>query len=516
MSREAPLILDGQSLTVLDVVDVARKSRKVQLAPDAVVRMNESLAFVDGLIQNDGEPVYGINTGLGVFANRRISIGDAAQLSRNLVLSHAVGVGSPFPEEVVRAAMLIRANSLTVGHSGVRPVIVETLLALLNAGVYPFVPEQGSLGSSGDLAPLSHLALSFTDGPDGETGQAFLNGALVSGREALAAAGIDRLALGPKEGLALTNGTAFSAALATLALADATRLIDHAELATAFVYEALLGLAVALDERLHRARRHDGQQRVAARMRRLLQGSTLVDSEPRVQDAYSLRCAPQILGPVRDIVSFVAGWIENEINAVTDNPLIFSEGPKGMQAVSGGNFHGEVLAFAADYLGIAMAEVAALAERQINRLIHPAYSFGLPSMLARHSEGAGLNSGLMMPHYTAVSLTMENRTLAAPDTVHSMPVSAGQEDLNANSQTAARHLRTIVENTENVLAALLFTAAQALDLRLAQKPGLKPSPAVGRAHEIIRQQVATVDRDRLYPPDLDRIRGLMRSGALDG
>jgi histidine ammonia-lyase len=516
MDELTTLELDGRSLTIDDVVDVARRGRKVRLAAAAIERTNASRRFVDTLVQNGGEPVYGINTGLGYFANRRLSTSDAAALSRNLVLSHAVGVGQPLPEEVVRAAMLIRANTLAVGHSGVRPIVVETLLNMLNAGVHPLIPEQGSLGSSGDLAPLSHLALAFTQGDDDDSasGQASFQEAVVSGRDAMASAGIERITLGAKEGLALSNGTSFSAALMALAVADADNAVRHAELATALAFESLLGLSAALDERLHQARRHRGQQAVAARLRELLAGSTFVDSDPRVQDAYSLRCVPQILGPVQETIDFVRVWVEDEINAVTDNPLIFDDGTNRMRAISGGNFHGEVLSLGADYLGVAIAEVGALAERQINRLLLGDGAAGLPTMLVRRTEDAGLNSGLMMPHYTAVSLVLENQTLAHPDSVHSLPTSAGQEDVNANSHNAARHLRTIVENVENILAIHLFTVAQAVDLRMERTPGGRLSSANQRVHLQIREKTAKVEKDGFYQSDLRHIQSLVKSQVL--
>jgi histidine ammonia-lyase len=513
----SPLVIDGQSLSIADVVSVARQARPVLLAPTALERMKASRQYVDDLIQHGNATVYGINTGLGVFANRRISTADAAKLSRNLVLSHAVGLGNAFPDEVVRAAMLIRANTLALGHSGVRPVVVETLLALLNAGVHPIIPEQGSLGSSGDLAPLCHLALAFTcdDGTETVPGQVNYQGQPRKASDALRAAGISPVVLAAKEGLALSNGTSFSAALTALALADAENILRHAELGTVLVIEALCGVMAALDEQLHRARRHPGQQAVAARLRQFLGGSTLVDSDERVQDAYSLRCVPQILGPVHDTLDFVRRWVEDEINAATDNPLLFAD-PAGMRAISGGNFHGEVLAFAADYLGIALAEVGALAERQINRLLDAKTSAGLPAMLVNRPGEEGLNSGLMMPHYTAVSLVLENQTLAHPDSVHSLPTSAGQEDANANSHTAARHLRSIVENVENVLAILFFTAAQAIDLRLVQRRDAKLAPATARLHRELRRHVPNVIKDRFYQPDLQRIRELVKVGALLG
>jgi len=510
------LSIDGHSLSIEAVVAVARHGRKVRLAESARDAMLTSREYVDDLVHRGDKAVYGINTGLGIFANRRISTADTARLSRNLVLSHAVGLGEPFPEEVVRAAMLIRANTLALGHSGVRPIVVETLLRLLNADVCPLIPDHGSLGSSGDLAPLCHLALAFTCDGDQElhATQVLYRGQRLPATDALRAAEIEPIELGAKEGLALSNGTSFSAALAALALADGERLVRHAELGTALVFEALLGVNAALDPRLHEARRHQGQRAVAARLRDLLSGSTLVNSDDRVQDAYSLRCVPQILGPIHDTLAFVRVWVEDELNAATDNPLLFRDGPDRMQALSGGNFHGEVLALGADYLSIALTEVAALAERQINRLLDSKLSAGLPAMLVCRPEDAGLNSGLMMPHYTAVSLTLENQTLSHPDSVHSLPTSAGQEDVNANSLNAARNLRTIATNVEYVLTVLVFTAAQAITLRLQQQPAARLAPATERAYLAFREEVPVVTADRYYQPDLLTVRGMLRDGRL--
>jgi histidine ammonia-lyase len=454
--------------------------------------------------------------------------------------------------------MLIRANTLAIGHSGLRPEIVETLIAMLNAGVTPVVPEQGSLGSSGDLAPLCHLALVFSKGDsdrEEDSGFAMCNGQRMTGKAAMDAAGLPRVTLGAKESLALINGATFSAAVAALAAADAANLIRNSEIATALALEALLGVSHAFDERIHAARRHAGQAEVAARLRALISGSSFVDAAGRVQDAYSLRCAPQVIGPALDTLRFVERWIENEINAATDNPLIFEEkqhpersgvrpstslhsaldaraahdsppsaaewGSKGadasllkMKAISGGNFHGEVMGFAMDFLGIALAEVGALAERQINRMLSGSDNQGLPPMLVSSPEAAGLNSGLMMPHYTAVSLALENQTLAHPDSVHSLPTSAGQEDHNANSLTAARHARQIIYNVGHILAVHFFTAAQAIDLRRAATPGAALAPATAAAHAAIRRAAAFVERDRLYQPDLERLFEMLMTGEI--
>ncbi|MBI3243434.1 MAG: histidine ammonia-lyase [Chloroflexi bacterium] len=507
-----PLLIDGHSLTIADVVAVARQHRPVQLAPVARERMQASRAYVESLLTPDAPTVYGINTGFGVFADRKVSPADSAQLSRNLVISHAVCTGEPFAEDVTRAAMLIRANTLAIGHSGARPRLVETLLAMLNAGVHPIVPQQGSLGSSGDLAPLCHLALIFMEGAN--AGEAIFRGQRMSGKEAMDAAGLPQLTLEAKEGLAISNGATFSAAVAALAVTDGATLLTHSQIATAFALEALLGVSSAFDERLHSARRQSGQSAVAANLRKLIKGSTLVDSSGRVQDPYSLRCAPQIIGPVLDTLALARGWIENEINAATDNPLLFREPDNSFKAISGGNFHGEIIGLGMDYLGIAIAELGALAEQQISRLINEKLSFGLPPMLLSNSAAPGLNSGLMMPHYTAVSLALENQTLAHPDSVHSLPTSAGQEDHNANALTAARHASQIIANVAHILAIQFFVSAQAVDLRSKAMPEKHVSPAVAVAHARLRRDVPFVEHDRFYQADIERARALILNGEI--
>jgi histidine ammonia-lyase len=434
MSKD-PIILDGHNLTLGHVEAAARRGAAAQLDPGAHRRVQASAEDLQRLAHSE-EPIYGVNTGFGVFADRRIDASQAARLSRNLILSHAVAVGPAFPSDVVRAAMLIRANTLAHGHSGVRPQVINTLLAMLRHEVTPYVPSQGSLGSSGDLAPMAHLALVLSTGLDGSeaepSGQAWHAGRLMAGSEAMAAAGIPRLALGPKEGLALTNGATFSTAILALACVDAQRLLRVAEIGSAMALEALLGLSSALDDRLHRARPHPGQVAVAQRLRSLTHGSTLLDSTDRVQDAYSLRCTPQVIGPAWDILAFTRKTVTCEMNAATDNPLVF-----GHEALSGGTFHGEPIGLAADYLKIALTEVGALAERRAFRLITGATNAGLPPMLVSQPEEAGLQSGLMMLQYTAASLALENQGLASPDSVRSLPTSAGQEDHNANATSAA-------------------------------------------------------------------------------
>ncbi|HFC08673.1 MAG TPA: histidine ammonia-lyase [Chloroflexi bacterium] len=503
------LTIDGHHLTLEEIAAVARRGEPVQLAPAARERLVRGHRWVQEILAA-GKPVYGINTGFGIFADRRISAEQAAQLSRNLILSHAVGTGAPLPEEVVRAAMLIRANTLAIGYSGVRPVLVETLLEMLNRGVTPEIPSQGSMGSSGDLAPLAHLGLVMTtDAADRaeDSGWAIYRGQRMRGKEAMLAAGIPRLVLGAKEGLAVTNGATFSAAILALAVHDAAHWLDVAEITLSMSLEALLGASNAFDERVHRARRHPGQMAVAARVRALTRGSTFVDAGGRVQDAYSLRTAPQVQGAARDAWAFVAGVVEREVNAVTDNPLIF--GPH--DAISGGNFHGEPVGMAADFLAIAMSEVAAISERRIFRLTDGNLNYGLPSMLVDTPEAAGLNSGLMMPQYTAASLVLENQTLAGPDSTRSLPTSGEQEDHNANAMTAARHARAVIANTAHVLAVEAYTAARALDLRLRQMPEARLGRGTAEAYRRLREAVPYTPGDAWWGPEIARTREVLAS-----
>jgi len=500
--------IDGHHLSIQNVVDAARSGAIVEISQDGLENIDRARAWLEQVLETD-RPVYGINTGFGIFADRRISLADSARLNRNLILSHAVGTGQAFEDEIVRAAMLVRANTLSKGYSGVRQEVVQTLLDMLNAGVTPFVPSQGSLGSSGDLGPLSHMVLVISmDAKEAvqDSGWAIFKGELLPGVDAMQKAGIRRLVLGPKEGLALNNGATFSAALAALAVHDADVLAETAEIALSMSLEALLGSSAAFDERLHRARGQSGQMRVAESIRQITSGSTLVDAAGRVQDAYSLRCAPQVQGPVRDTIYFCTQIAEREINAATDNPLLFS----AEEIISGGNFHGEPVGMAMDYLGIALAELAAISERRVFRLTDGNLNAGLPPMLVDNSQAAGLNSGMMMPQYTAASLVLENQTLAHPDSVHSLPTSGGQEDHNANAMTAARHARQILENTRHVLAIELYTAARALDLRLRQIPGAKPGRGTQKAFEILRSVVPYQAGDALWGPEIDKVSDLIQ------
>jgi histidine ammonia-lyase len=512
--HEAVLALDGESLQIGNVEDVARRGRTVELESGAAQRVVECRAWVDQVVARGQPVVYGVNTGFGLFANVNVDSADAAALSRNLILSHSVGVGEPLPEEVVRAAMLVRANTLALGHSGVTLQTLNTLLAMLNAGVHPVVPEIGSLGASGDLAPLSHLVLVLSRGEnDSEenSGLAIYRGQRMSGKQAMQAAGIERVVLGAKEGLALNNGATFSAAMGALLVADSERLVRTAEIAMAMSLEAVRGVSDAFDERLHRARRHAGQIATAAQIRRLVADSSLIDAGGRVQDAYSLRCTPQVVGAVRQIISSIHTTIEDEINAATDNPLLFLDLPGENKALSGGNFHGEPVAFGMDFLSIALAEVAGIAERRIFRLTDPNLNDELPAMLV---EGGGLNSGFMLAQYSAAALVADNKVLAHPDSVDSIPTSADQEDHISNSMNAARHAWQILRNVERVVGIELVTAAQALDFRVKADSHVKLGKGTAAAYARIRHDISHLDRDRLMYPDLDRGAEMVHNGEV--
>lgn len=504
----------GWSLEALAAV--ARGREEVRPPGDAArSRMRASHDWVRQAADAD-RAVYGINTGFGVLASRRIAPDDASRLSRNVVLKCCAGVGPPLPEDVVRAMMAIRADTLAHGTSGVRPLLADTYVAMLNAGVTPHVPSKGSLGASGDLAPLAHIGVVMTREPDGsdrpdESGRAFYEGELLSGAEAMRRAGIERFVPGPKEGLALTNGTTLMLAAAALSVLDAESLLDHADAAAALSLEALQALSAAFDPALHTASGQAGQPEAAARIRRLIERSGLIDAadDRRVQDAYSLRCIPQVHGPARDAVGFVRSRVERLLGGTSDNPLVFAgEGEDG-RAISGGNFHGQGLAFWLDLLGIVTAEVASLAERRTFRLLTPELSNGLPAMLV---PDPGLDSGLMMGQYTQAALVSDNKTLAHPDSVDSIPSSANQEDHVSMGPNAARHCREILDNVRQVIAIELMTAAQGVDLRPDGPARLGRGTSVVHAH--VRERVAHFAHDRPLSPDIEQLNGLILGGEL--
>jgi len=489
------LTLNGRSLTVEDVVRVARHGEEVRADESTLKAVEENRRVVERILE-EGRTVYGVNTGLGDLVRVTIPPEDVVQLQENLIRSHAAGVGDPIPEEVVRGAMLIRANSLLNARSGVRPAVINTLIEMLNRGVIPWVPEHGSVGASGDLAPLAHVALVMM----GE-GRAWYQGEVLDGGEALKRAGIRPLRFLAREGLAMLNGTSFMASYLSLAVHDATRLLENAVVAAVLSAEALCATDAAFDPRISEVRAHPGQRRVAAALLSLLEGSGRVKRGRRekVQDAYSIRCTPQVLGPVLETLEFVRGIVEREINSVTDNPLIFDT------AISGGNFHGEYLALAADYLAIAVSEVASISERRIYRLLTSHLS-GLPPFLTREP---GLNSGYMIAQYTAASLVAENKVLAHPASVDSLPTSAGQEDHVSMGGVAARKVRRVVENAETVVAIEMLLAAQGIDL----SEGSLGKGTEG-AYREIRKTVPMLERDREVHVDIEKILRLVREGAV--
>lgn len=512
-----PQIPLSRSLSIADLVAVAREDRHVApLGPELRARIEASRAVVDDALTRPDERIYGITTGYGSLAATSIPPADAALLSRNVILKCAVGVGAPLPRDWVRAMLLIRANSLARGVSGVRAVIVETLIEMLNRGVVPVVPGKGSLGASGDLAPLAHIALVATRGPDGLddgfSGEAWLEGSRMSGAAAMAAAGIDRPALEAKEGLGLTNGTTMMVAGAALAVHDARRWLVHAENAAALSMEGLRALTAAFDPDLHEANNQPGQIRTAARLRALLAGSSLVDTDPdKIQDAYSVRCTPQVLGPVHDVLDFLAERTEGAMNAASDNPLVFPAVDRAPgRTVSGGNFHGAGPALWLDTLGIAMAEPANLSDRRVFRMLTPELSGGLPAMLVGEP---GLNGGLMSIQYTGAALVSDNKTLAHPDSVDSIPSSANQEDHVSMGANAARHTWEILDNVKKVIAVEYVCGAQAVHLR-----GVGPQDLGGgtRAlYETLRARIEPVLRDRPLAPDIAAVEALMEDGSLD-
>lgn len=535
-----PIELGTSPVTLGDLLAVTRAHRKAVLSGEARAAMRVSEEWVAGFSDqmDRGEPtpaVYSINTGFGSLSGRQAftSSAQARDLSRRLVISNAAGVGQPLEDDVVRAAMLIRAASLARGYSAVRAKVVETILAMLEKGVTPWVPEYGSLGASGDLIPLAHMALVMSRDEQGESeidsGQAYFEGRLMSGVAAMKAAGIERIVLGPKEGLALLNGTSFSTAQTALALADAENLLATAEVAAAMSIEALLGFGDAFIPELHAARGHAGQIECAANIRKLLEGSSLIDGgigrDPKrqpPQDAYSLRCVPQVLGPVRDTLKFIRGIVETEINAATDNPLIFADRLPGrdLKAISGGNFHAEYIAFAADFLSIVVTEIGNIAERRLFRLNDGTLNRGLPDMLVA-SEYVGMDCGYMLPQYLAAALVSDCKTLAHPDSVDSIPTCSNQEDHVSMANNAGRHARQIVKNIENVVGIEVLMAAQALELRLAERTaGVDAlSPCSRSVLRFLRDSAATDGRpidhlkqDKVLYPRLHAATRLVHSG----
>lgn len=495
---ESVIIGEGR-LTFAEIQSVVREGLPIELSEAAKTLMQQSRQMVEKCVEEE-KVVYGLTTGFGKFSDVTISHEDSIKLQENLITSHSCGVGEPLPAEVVRAMMLLRINALAVGYSGIRIETVETLTDMLNKGVIPVIPSKGSLGASGDLVPLAHMSLVLIG-----KGEANYKGMTMPGGEAMKLAGIEPVMLTAKEGLALINGTPAMCSIGALAVIDSMQLMRTAEVIAALSMEAENGIIDAMDERIHALRGQPGQITVAENMRRLLNGSKYISrqGEKRVQDAYVFRCIPQIHGASRDAIEFVTNIINNEINAVTDNPIIF---PETNEAISGGNFHGQYLAIGLDYLGIALAELADVSERRIERLVNPQLS-GLPAFLVKNG---GVNSGMMIAQYTAASLVSENKVLAHPASVDSIPTSANQEDHVSMGMTAARKGREILFNTINVLAIELMCAAQAIEFQ--GKAGL--APAMAAVYDKVREWVHPLEEDRILYPDIEECAQMIWDGSI--
>ena len=503
------LILDGQALTLAEIEAVSLAGRAVSVAPAAISRVARSRAFIEEIL-DAGQTVYGVNTGFGKLSDVRIPAGSLAQLQANLVRSHAGGVGQPLSEGESRAMLLLRANVLAKGFSGCRPALVALLVALLNAGVHPVIPEKGSVGASGDLAPLAHLALVAI----GE-GEAFYRGERMAGGEALRRAGLQPIVLAAKEGLALLNGTQAMTAVGALAVARGRRLARLADLAGAMSLEALMGTPDAFDARISQARPHPGQIASAEHLVELLAGSEIREAhrfrDTRVQDAYCLRCMPQVHGAVRDALEHVRGILEIESGSATDNPLVFPDNYSKTQnngvVLSGGNFHGAPLAYAFDYAGIVLTDLAGITERRIDRLLNMDINEGLPAFL---SPDPGLSSGFLIAQIVAAALINECQVLAHPSSASSIPTDGGKEDHVSMGMTGALKLRQIVENAERVVAIELMCAAQALEFR---RP-LKASREVERAYAVVRAVAPRLVEDRVLAGEIESLAAAVRAGAL--
>ena len=498
---ERVVILDGNSLTIEDVVAVARDKVKVTLKDGQEEIILKSRSYVENALK-EGEAIYGINTGFGKFSTVSISEEELDLLQKNLIYSDACGVGEPFPTEVVRAMMVLRLNSIIKGYSGVLISTVKCLLEMLNKEVHPIVYSKGSVGASGDLCPLAHMVLPMI----GE-GEAEYKGEVLSGFEAMKKAGIEIIQLKAKEGLALINGTQAMMGNAVLAVYDTENLLKQADIISSLSIEALNGIIDAFDDRIHKIRPHNGQIKVAENLRNILKNSKLVtkQGELRMQDSYTLRCIPQVHGASRDAFEYVRKVIETEINSVTDNPLIFTE--ENSACISGGNFHGQPIAIAMDTLGILVSEIANISERRIEKLVNPALSNGLPAFLI---ENGGINDGFMIPQYVAAALVSENKVLAHPACVDSIPTSANQEDHVSMGSISARKARTIVEHAQRVLSIEYLCSAQAVDFRNPKDLG----EGTKEAYNLIRNSIDFIDKDVIFYPEMNKVFEIIKSGIL--
>lgn len=491
--------IDGNSLTLDDVNSVARKYVPVTLSVSGKANLAASRKLVEKILA-EGMTVYGVTTGFGKFSDVTISTEESNNLQRNIIMSHAGGVGTPLPRDAVRAIMLLRANSLAKGHSGVRPVVVQLLLDMLNTGIHPVVYCKGSVGASGDLIPLAHVALAMIG-----MGEVEYRGRVLSSREAFALANLEHISLTAKEGLALINGTQYMSALGCLALHDALQLFKAASISAIMSFEALEGIPSAYDPKIQEVRPHYGQKACALAMRKLLQGSELVKRKKhkRIQDAYTLRCIPQVHGASLDAINYVKSMLETEINSATDNPLLF---PDTGEVISGGNFHGQPLALALDFLAMAVSELGSISERRIERLVNPALNEDLPPFLTEHG---GLNSGLMLLQYVAAALASENKVLSHPASVDSIPTSGNQEDHVSMGSIAALKVKSVVENVSWVISGEMLAAAQALDFVPHQL-----GKGAMTAYRLIRKTVPHWREDRILYKDLQKVRDLVMSGII--
>lgn len=494
------ILIDGNSLTIEEFIQITRGRKKIALSEEAIKRVNESRALVDKLV-DENKVVYGITTGFGKFSDVVITGDETRELQRNLIVSHACGVGEPLPEDIVRGIMLLRINALAKGYSGIRISTLNTLIEMLNKGVHPIIPEKGSLGSSGDLAPLAHMVLVML----GE-GEAIFKGKRMSGKEALEKANIKPVELTSKEGLALINGTQVMTSVGAHVIYDSIILSKTADIAASLTIEALNGIIDAFDMRIQKVRPHKGQIDTSKNLLKLLENSSMVShqGEIRVQDAYALRCIPQVHGASKDCFNYVKEKVEIEMNSATDNPLIFYEDG---EVISGGNFHGQPMALAFDFLGIGLSELGNISERRLERLVNPSLSNGLPAFLIKKG---GLNSGFMIVQYSAASLVSENKILAHPASVDSIPSSANQEDHVSMGAIASRKAMEILKNVRKVLSMEILAACQGIDLRGNKGLGV----GTNIVYNIIRENIDFLDEDRPMYEDINKCENIVKSGEL--
>ena len=494
------LIIDGNNLTLYAFIKVCRNNAFINISDESIEKINNSRKTIDNFIDNE-EIVYGVTTGFGRFSEVCVSKEESKLIQRNLIISHAVGSGDFFDTEIVRGIMLLRINNLCIGYSGIRYITIKTIVDMLNNGVHPLIPEKGSLGASGDLAPLAHMVLPMLG-----LGKAEYKGVILDGKTAMDKAGIKTIELMAKEGLALINGTQVMTSVGAHTVYDTLKLLDIADLSASLTYEALHGITSVLDDRLHQLRPHKGQIDTAKNMLNILKGSkrTMLQGEGKVQDAYSLRCTPQVHGASRDAIEFIKEKVLIEMNSVTDNPIIF---PDTNEGISGGNFHGQPVALAFDFLAIALSELANISERRLERLVNPSLN-GLPAFLVKNG---GLNSGFMIVQYSAAALVSENKILSHPASVDSIPSSGNQEDHVSMGTIGARKAREIYKNVRRVIAMEMMCSCQAIDLSEKNKLGY----VTNKAYNIIRECVMMLNEDREMYDDINNLENLIIDEKFD-